>query len=467
MHERVEHGPDGRQGPGRRRDGGRAGGPIGRCAGRPAGGPLRGPRPVAGGGAGAVRPLRPRGRPGAGPAGRGDRAGGAARSDGGPGRCRPGRGCGPARRARRGRAGARSRAGAAVAASRWSRRRRGRRRLGLLPGSPSPRCGSAAGASPCRPRSSSPSEPGETVWDVAARVAPGRPGAELAAVAERIVADNALRLGARCSPVRCSGCRSADALRTRATKVRAARPTFRSIRRSDGVSRFPYPYMLWLHSCCSSTGGDARAAGGGRRCAARSAGTRTAGSSTPARSTTARPSAAGGPARVRPAVHHGRGGGARGGQAQRRHRAVQPGQGRQRRPQGLPGPAVDEDALALLAQRVEEAVRAGGAAEVPSHEVGLAILGPLRELDEVAYLRFASVYRSFASLEDFEKEIADLRTGGRRRPTAPHRAAVTARRSAPRSRRAAPQHQSGQHRGRCAPVRPSHRSSATRESARA
>ena len=35
-------------------------------------------------------------------------------------------------------------------------------------------------------------EPGETVWDVAARIAPGRPGAEVAAVAERIVADNAL-----------------------------------------------------------------------------------------------------------------------------------------------------------------------------------------------------------------------------------------------------------------------------------
>jgi transcriptional repressor NrdR len=41
--------------------------------------------------------------------------------------------------------------------------------------------------------------------------------------------------------------------------------------------------------------------------------------------------------------------------------------------------------------------------------VGLAILGPLRELDEVAYMRFASVYRSFSSIEDFEKEIAELR----------------------------------------------------------
>ena len=46
---------------------------------------------------------------------------------------------------------------------------------------------------------------------------------------------------------------------------------------------------------------------------------------------------------------------------------------------------------------------------MPSNEVGLAILGPLRELDEVAYLRFASVYRSFTSAEDFEREIEDLR----------------------------------------------------------
>jgi transcriptional repressor NrdR len=73
------------------------------------------------------------------------------------------------------------------------------------------------------------------------------------------------------------------------------------------------------------------------------------------------------------------------------------------------GRPVDEHAIALLAQRVEEAVRARGAAEVPSHDVGLAILGPLRDLDEVAYLRFASVYRSFDSLSDFEREIATLR----------------------------------------------------------
>lgn len=73
------------------------------------------------------------------------------------------------------------------------------------------------------------------------------------------------------------------------------------------------------------------------------------------------------------------------------------------------GRPVTEDDLAILAQRVEEAVRATGAAEVEAHEVGLAILGPLRALDEVAYLRFASVYRSFASLEDFEAAINALR----------------------------------------------------------
>ncbi len=73
------------------------------------------------------------------------------------------------------------------------------------------------------------------------------------------------------------------------------------------------------------------------------------------------------------------------------------------------GRPVSEDQFANLAQRVEDAIRARGCAEIPSHEVGLAILGPLRELDEVAYLRFASVYRGFESLADFEDEIASLR----------------------------------------------------------
>ena len=74
------------------------------------------------------------------------------------------------------------------------------------------------------------------------------------------------------------------------------------------------------------------------------------------------------------------------------------------------GRPVSEDQLAILAQRVEDVIRSRGGGEVPSHDVGLAILGPLRELDEVAYLRFASVYRGFESLADFEEEIAALRS---------------------------------------------------------
>jgi len=77
------------------------------------------------------------------------------------------------------------------------------------------------------------------------------------------------------------------------------------------------------------------------------------------------------------------------------------------------GRPVDEDDLCLLAQRVEETIRENGAAEVPAHEVGLAILEPLKELDEVAYLRFASVYKAFEDLTDFEAEIDALRASRR------------------------------------------------------
>ncbi len=73
------------------------------------------------------------------------------------------------------------------------------------------------------------------------------------------------------------------------------------------------------------------------------------------------------------------------------------------------GRPVTEDDLSRLGQRVEDSLRGEGWAEVPAHEVGMAILTPLRELDEVAYLRFASVYRAFESADDFEAEIALLR----------------------------------------------------------
>ena len=71
-------------------------------------------------------------------------------------------------------------------------------------------------------------------------------------------------------------------------------------------------------------------------------------------------------------------------------------------------PVTDQD-LAQLAQRVEETIRQTGASQVDANEIGLAILEPLRELDEVAYLRFASVYQAFESLDDFETAIHTLR----------------------------------------------------------
>ena len=71
-------------------------------------------------------------------------------------------------------------------------------------------------------------------------------------------------------------------------------------------------------------------------------------------------------------------------------------------------PVTDTD-LAVLAQKVEETIRATGAAQIDANDIGLAILPPLRELDEVAYLRFASVYQGFDSLEDFETAITLLK----------------------------------------------------------
>lgn len=75
------------------------------------------------------------------------------------------------------------------------------------------------------------------------------------------------------------------------------------------------------------------------------------------------------------------------------------------------GRDVSEDSLKLLAQVVEETVRSNskGSSQVKANDIGLAILEPLRRLDEVAYLRFASVYRSFESAADFEKEIRRMR----------------------------------------------------------
>jgi len=68
---------------------------------------------------------------------------------------------------------------------------------------------------------------------------------------------------------------------------------------------------------------------------------------------------------------------------------------------------VSEDALDALAQDVEDALRGVGA-EVSSQQIGVAVLERLREVDEVAYLRFASVYKGFEDAGDFQREVGLL-----------------------------------------------------------
>ncbi len=72
---------------------------------------------------------------------------------------------------------------------------------------------------------------------------------------------------------------------------------------------------------------------------------------------------------------------------------------------------VSEEQLAHLGQKVEDRLRATGQAEIKSGDVGLAILGPLSELDDVAYLRFASVYKNYQDVDDFLVEIEKLKSG--------------------------------------------------------
>lgn len=78
---------------------------------------------------------------------------------------------------------------------------------------------------------------------------------------------------------------------------------------------------------------------------------------------------------------------------------------------------IDDDVVVRMVDEIEEEVRDRGA-QVASDQIGVAVLERLRVLDAVAYLRFASVYKGFEGLEDFEREVVELQ-----KTTAPkHRA---------------------------------------------
>ena len=69
------------------------------------------------------------------------------------------------------------------------------------------------------------------------------------------------------------------------------------------------------------------------------------------------------------------------------------------------GRSVDDDAIERVAVEVEDEIRLAGGGEVSSSRIGLAVLERLRSLDEVAYLRFASVYKNFDAASDFQSEL--------------------------------------------------------------
>ena len=70
---------------------------------------------------------------------------------------------------------------------------------------------------------------------------------------------------------------------------------------------------------------------------------------------------------------------------------------------------LEPDVLESAAAEVENTLRASGQREVTSEQVGLQVLMRLRELDQVAYVLFASVYKDFQGPEDFEQELSSLR----------------------------------------------------------
>jgi len=81
------------------------------------------------------------------------------------------------------------------------------------------------------------------------------------------------------------------------------------------------------------------------------------------------------------------------------------------------GNAIDPTAVDALVHEIEEQVRAR-APEVSSDMIGLAVLERLRQLDLVSYMRFASVYKGFENVGDFERELVELQksTAPKRRP---------------------------------------------------
>jgi len=80
---------------------------------------------------------------------------------------------------------------------------------------------------------------------------------------------------------------------------------------------------------------------------------------------------------------------------------------------------VSTDTIEALATRIERQIMERGESEITSRELGEAVMAALHDLDAVAYVRFASVYREFRDVHEFMRELEELiaaRSAGARRP---------------------------------------------------
>jgi transcriptional repressor NrdR len=83
---------------------------------------------------------------------------------------------------------------------------------------------------------------------------------------------------------------------------------------------------------------------------------------------------------------------------------------------------ISMETIEKLADRVERTLFEQGGREAASSFIGSAVMEALRETDQVAYVRFASVYRSFKDLDEFTREVEEL-TGQRKHTAAAHESA--------------------------------------------
>jgi transcriptional repressor NrdR len=85
---------------------------------------------------------------------------------------------------------------------------------------------------------------------------------------------------------------------------------------------------------------------------------------------------------------------------------------------------IPSGAIETMADEIETAVRAQNKAEVPSTYIGELVMERLKELDHIAYIRFASVYRAFADVDELEQELEALKAGWKRSGVPPDQMAL-------------------------------------------